>query len=43
MTRTDRTLIVIGRALALMVCENNRGKGLQLLEELNNIEEDKEE
>lgn len=27
-------LIIIGRALSLLVCENNRPKGLELLDDL---------
>lgn len=32
------TLIVIGRALSLLVCEKNRPKGLELLDRLNKLE-----
>ena len=31
------TLIVIGKALSLLVCEKNRPKGLELLDKLNQI------
>lgn len=34
-----RALIIIGRALSLLVCEKNRVKGLELLDELNSLEE----
>lgn len=30
-------LIIIGRALSLLVCEKNRVKGLELLDELKDI------
>ena len=30
-------LIIIGRALSLLVCEKNRVKGLELLDELNSF------
>ena len=30
-------LIIIGRALSLLVCEKNRVKGLELLDELNSL------
>lgn len=31
-------LVIIGRALALLVCEKNRAKGLELLDKLNDLE-----
>ena len=30
-------LIIIGRSLSLLVCEKNRVKGLELLDELNSL------
>ena len=32
-----KVLIIIGRALSLLVCEKNRVKGLELLDELNSF------
>ena len=32
-----KVLIIIGRALSLLVCEKNRVKGLELLDELNQL------
>ena len=35
--RKLEVLIIIGRALSLLVCEKNRPKGLELLEELSSL------
>lgn len=32
-----KVLIIIGKALSLLVCEKNRVKGLELLDELNSF------
>ena len=32
-----KVMIIIGRALSLLVCEKNRTKGLELLDELNSF------
>lgn len=40
MSREDKkleALIIIGRALSLLVCEKNRVKGLELIDELNSL------
>ena len=32
-----KVLIIIGKSLSLLVCEKNRIKGLELLDELNSL------
>ena len=32
-----KVLIIIGKSLSLLVCEKNRVKGLELLDELNSL------
>ena len=32
-----KVLVIIGKSLSLLVCEKNRVKGLELLDELNSL------
>jgi hypothetical protein len=38
MYEITKTLRVVARALALLVCEKNRPKGLELLDEIDRLE-----